>query len=218
MKKIILVLILMIIPVLAYADFVPHNVNSIKYYGIGVLDKTEPFVVFKEPEVTSKIIKEIDPQKKYSTSILSMNGHTTSHKTTYIAMKKKPAVALIAVETERGDGWYEIYLNQRTGEKGWVYDKNKKDFYTWRGLFTLYGKTTGLRFMHGVPDEIQTLYAKDSEDSQTIKKLEYPSKITFSLIRGNWMLVKAHEYDGTYNIGWLKWRNEDGSLNLFPIL
>ncbi len=218
MKKFILILIIMLMPILAYADFLPHNTNSIKHYGIGVLNKSQSFKVYSEPDFNSKVKKEITSIFAKNSSILYSSKNDLTQKNIFIALKSQDKIAFLTVETEQGDGWYEVYINQRTGETGWVYDSEKKDFYTWRGLFTLYGKSTGLRFMHGVPDEIQTLYAKDSLDSQVIKMLEYPKKITFSMIRGNWMLVTAHEFDGTYNIGWLKWRNDDGSLNLFPII
>ena len=217
MKKIILLLIMLLVPVLAYADFLPHNSNSIKHYGIGVLNRTQPFSVYSEPDLNSKIKKEITPSVSKNSSILYNNKTDLTQRNIFVAMVRPKKIAMMTVETEKGDGWFEVYINQRTGETGWVYDKGTTDFYTWRGLFTAYGRTSGLRFMHGVTDDIQTLYAKDSADSQIIKLLEYPSKITFSMIRGNWMLVKAQEYDGTCNIGWLKWRNDDGSLNLFPI-
>ncbi len=218
MKKLVLILIIMLMPLLAYADFLPHNTNSIKHYGIGVLNLTQAFKVYSEPDFNSQIKKEVTPASTKTSSIIYNNKADFTQKNIFIALRKQQNIALITVETEQGDGWYEVYINQRTGETGWVYDEDTKDFHTWRGLFTLYGQSSGLRFMHGVTDEIQTLYAKDSADSQIIKMLEYPKKITFSMIKGNWMLVKAHEYDGTYNIGWLKWRNEDGSLNLFPIM
>lgn len=218
MKKFILILIIMLMPILAYADFLPHNTSSIKHYGIGVLNKSQGFKIYSEPDFNSKVKKEITYVFAKSSSILYSSKNDNTQKNLFIAMRTQDRIALLTVETEQGDGWYEVCIDQRTGETGWIYDANKQDFLNWRGFFTVYGKTTGLRFMHGVPDEIQTLYAKDSLDSQIIKMLEYPKKITFSMIRGNWMLVTAHEFDGTYNIGWLKWRNDDGSLNLFPIL
>ncbi|MBR6164081.1 hypothetical protein IKQ26_09390 [bacterium] len=219
MKKIILlVLIIFFMPLAAFADFLPHNVKSIKYYGIGVLNRPESFIVYSRPDFKSPIIKKMTPDTSKNSSIISSNINKNSVKDSFIALRSKEKIAFLTVETAQEDGWYEVYISQKKGEKGWVYDENQKDFYTWKWLFDVYGKTTGLRFMHGVPDEIQTLYASDSFDSQIIKFLEYPSKVTFSMIKGNWMLVTAREYDGSNNIGWLKWRNDDGSLNLFPML
>lgn len=218
MKKIILLfLIIFFMPLMAFADFLPHNVKSIKHYGIGVLNRPEAFSVYSEPDFKSPIIKKITPVSAKTSSIIASNKIKYLAKDSFIALRNKEKIALLTVETAQEDGWYEVYINQKKGETGWVYDKEQKDFYTWKGLFNAY-KSTGFRFMHGVPDEIQTLYASDSFDSQIIKFLEYPSKITFSMIKGNWMLVTVREYDGSNNIGWLKWRNEDGSLNLFPML
>ncbi len=218
MKKIILLfLIIFFMPLAAFADFLPHNVKSIKYYGIGVLNRSEAFLVYSEPDFKSDIIKKINPELVKNSSVVSSNKSKISLKDSFIALRSKEKIALMTVETALENGWYEVYINQRKGETAWVYVKDENDFYTWKELFDFYGRTSGLRFMHGVPDNVQTLYAADSFDSQIIKFLEYPSKITFSMIKGNWMLVTVREYDGSNNIGWLKWRNEDGSLNLFPI-
>ena len=203
---------------MAFADFLPHNSKSIKHYGIGVLNRPEPFSVYSEPDFKSPIVKNINPEIAVNSSIISSNKSKFTLKDTFIALRKQEKIAFLTVETAQEDGWYEVYINQKKGETGWVYDNNQNDFYTWKWLVTSYGKTTGLRFMHGVPDEIQTLYANDSFDSQIIKYLEYPSKITFSMIKGNWMLATVREFDGSNNIGWLRWRNDDGSLNLFPML
>ena len=218
MKKIFLLFFIMFfVPLMAFADFLPHNSKSIKHYGIGVLNRPEAFLVYSEPDFKSEIIKKINPEIVKSSSVISSNKSKFSLKDAFIALRSKEKIALLTVETAQDDGWYEVYINQKKGETGWVFDKEDKDFYTWKELFDVYGRTTGLRFMHGVPDEIQTLYASDSSESQIIKFLEYPSKITFSMIKGNWMLVTAREFDGSNNIGWLRWRNDDGSLNLFPI-
>ena len=70
MKKIILILIIMLMPILAYADFLPHNTNSIKHYGIGVLNKSQGFIVYSEPDFNSKVKKEITYVFAKSSSIL----------------------------------------------------------------------------------------------------------------------------------------------------
>ena len=37
-----------------------------------------------------------------------------------------------------------------------------------------------------------------------------------SLLRGNWMLVTIVDIGNEPKVGWIKWRNEDGTLMIFP--
>ena len=54
------------------------------------------------------------------------------------------------------------------------------------------------------------------EDSEVSYEFIYPKYIRLQLIKGNWALIKVVDYDNEQKVGWFKWRNPDGTLNLFP--
>ena len=64
----------------------------------------------------------------------------------------------------------------------------------------------------------KVLYAKEDTNSQVIEQLTYPKFITFTVIRGNWMLVSVNDMTKQAKVGWFNWRNDDGTLNMFPNL
>jgi hypothetical protein len=35
-------------------------------------------------------------------------------------------------------------------------------------------------------------------------------------LRGNWLLVEALDFENNTPIGWIRWRDDDGNLMVFP--
>ena len=67
-----------------------------------------------------------------------------------------------------------------------------------------------------MPKSKKNLYAKEDTSSQVLAELTYPKYINFTVIRGNWMLASVQDISKQPKIGWYNWRNEDGTLNMFP--
>ena len=197
------------------ADILPLSTRSIKHYGIGVLNMPKSYTVYQYPYTDAKIIREVN----YENIKRSAIGNTVDiRKISYVAYVPSNNVALLAVDLNPGNDWYCVFLNQETGETGWVYNPDRKSFMTYRNLFYRYGKKYGLRFFNDLNEDEKVLYAKEDLESKVLSQVDYPRFVTFSVIRGNWMLASVNDNAKQTKIGWFKWRNDDGTLNMFPNL
>lgn len=218
MKKFIITALLfiftsLILPVMA--DILPLSTRSIKHYGIGVLNMPKSYTVYQYPYTDAKIIKEVNYENIKRSAIVNT---VDIRKVSYVAYVPSNNVALLAVDLNPGNDWYCVFLNQETGETGWVYNPDRKAFMTYRNLFYRYGKKYGLRFFNDLNENEKVLHAKEDLDSQVLAQVDYPRFVTFAVIRGNWMLASINDNAKQTKIGWFKWRNDDGTLNMFPNL
>lgn len=218
MKKIVLLLLFIILCTftqVAKADILPLSSKSIKYYGIGTLNMPKSYTVYQYPDTESEVLREVNYENLKRSAIVNS---LDMRKVSYIAHVPSNGIALLTVDQHPGNNWYNVYLNQETGETGWVYNDMPNAFLTYKELFYKYGKPYGVRIFNDLTKEEKVLYSKESTSSQILEKLTYPKYISFTIIRGNWMLASVNDMSKQAKIGWFNWRNEDGSLNMFPNL
>lgn len=218
MKKFIITVILFIITsfiIPAMADILPLSTKSIKHYGVGVLNMPKSYTVYQYPYTDAKIIREVNYDNIKRSAIVNT---VDIRKVSYVAYVPSNNVALLSVDLNPGNDWYSVFLNQETGETGWVYNPDKRAFMTYRNLFYRYGKKYGLRFFNDLTPEEKVLYAKEDLSSRVLEQINYPKFVNFTVIRGNWMLASINDNAKQTKIGWFKWRNDDGTLNMFPNL
>lgn len=218
MKQITFLIILFIFSLFALpskADIIPISSKNIKHYGIGVLNMPKSYKVYQYPYFDSKVLREVNYENIKKSAIVNS---IDMRKVSYIAYIPSNNVALLTVDLNPENNWYNVYLNQETGETGWVYNDSPNAFLTYRGLFYSYGKKYGIRMFSDLTNDEKVLYAKEDTNSQVIEQLTYPKFITFTVIRGNWMLVSVNDMTKQAKVGWFNWRNDDGTLNMFPNL
>ena len=218
MKKFILSIIFLIFSSLAlpvWADIVPMSTKSIKYYGIGVLNVPQNYTVYQYPYKESKIIREVNYDNIKRSAIVNT---VDLRKISYVAYVPSNNVALLAVDLNPENDWYCVFLNQETGETGWIYNPDKKAFMTYKGLFYRYGKKYGIRFFNDLTEDEKVLYSREDITSKILDKINYPRFVTFTVIRGNWLLATVNDRTKQPKVGWFNWRNDNGTLNMFPNL
>ncbi len=197
-----------------YADIMPSSSSSIGYWGIGVLNLPSDFVIYAKPDFRSEVLNRISLKQPQSAIV----DYESPLNHLLIAQISSLNLAFAAVETNQEDGWFEIYINQKTGQTGWVRMPDFNSFMTWKNFFYHWGKKNGLYIFKDIPENQKRLYSQDSNDSQTLESFSYPKYINFSIIRGNWMLVNVLDLGNSARIGWLQWRGDDGKIYLFPNL
>lgn len=216
MKKILIYFIFIILAVFSMpvkADILPLSTKSIKYYGIGVLNMPKNYKVYEFPRLDADIIRDVSYDGIKKSAIVNT---IDMRKVSYVAYVPSNDVALLAVDMNPLDNWYRVYLNQSTGEMGWVYCEDRDSFYTYKQIFYKWGKPYGIKAFNDLSEDDKILYSKEDKTSKIVDKFTYPRFITFTVIRGNWLLATVQDVTGQPKVGWFNWRNEDGTLNMFP--
>ncbi len=216
MRKFVVLIILFIFTVFslpALADILPLSTKSVKYYGIGVLNVPKSYKVYKYPYFDSVVIREVNYENIKRSAIVNT---VDMRKISYIAYVPSSNIALLTVDLNPGNDWYSVYINQSTGETGWIYIEDENAFMTYRTLFYKYGKKYGVRMFNDLSKDEKVLYSKEDKSSKILENLTYPKHINFTVIRGNWMLAVVNDMTEHAKVGWFNWRNDDGTLNMFP--
>ncbi|MBQ9246322.1 hypothetical protein IJ182_08660 [bacterium] len=217
MKKFLLLLIFFIIQITIIpvkADIIPLSSKSIRYYGIGVINMPQNYTVYQYPMADAKILREVNYENIKKSAIVNT---IDMRKISYVAYVPSNNVALLTVELNPGNDWYCVYIDQKTGETGWIYNDNPNNFMTYKDLFYRYGKPYGIRVFNDLPNDEKVLYSSEDENSKVLDKFTYPKHVSFTVIRGNWLLASVTDLTSKQaKIGWFPWRNEDGTLKMFP--
>ena len=187
--------------------------GHINYYGEGVINMPKSFKIYSEPDKNSDAVYSIDFEASKKSAIVKK---PSTKGVSFAAFVPETHTALLTVDENRENGWYKVFINQKTGQSGWVYNDNPDDFYTYKRLMYKYGRKYGIRMFNNLPEDKKILYSKQSEQSQKLEELKKPSYMNFTVITGNWMLVTAREETKHAKVGWYNWRNDDGTLNVFP--
>jgi len=195
------------------ADFYLFSAKQLNYYGEGVLNMPDKYTIYSKPDKNSEIIREINYEAAKKSAVVRS---TKVKEIFYITHIPSADIALLAVDMNEENGWYKVFIDQKTGETGWVYVDSADAFYTYKKLFYKFGKKYGVRMFNDLSEDKKVLYAKQSETSKKLDQLVYPKFMTFIVISGNWMLVKAKDGSKHAKTGWFKWREDDGTLNMFP--
>jgi len=214
MKKIILTLILLLILILpAFAvDFLPRYKNNIKNFGIGLYFGEGVATVYKAPDDKSQVVAKLN----WNTEKVSINNKVYQPKEIFAVFLPQNALSGFIALDEQGSEYTEIIYNNLSGAKGWIKNAPDTKVFYWRQLFYKYGKTKGLYMFADIPKDNRVLMLSPEENSTVSYQFVAPKFIKLQLIKGNWALIKVVDYDNEQKVGWFKWRNPDGTLNLFP--
>ena len=205
MKKfLIIVMMLLALPVMA--DTMPFYMDSIPKSALGLFQTDKEVVLFSHPEGNSNIIKKMS---------FSYNPETMPDSVFAVLINEKKLGFLYV--TDIGDeGWVEVIYDKRTGARGWVQTQDQMQFLPWRNFYNLYGRKYGLRYLKDAPEDLEVLRAKPEDLAQIVSKFNFVKQIKLTVIRGNWALVSVMDLDKVPKTGYMKWRDNDGTIYAFP--
>lgn len=216
MKKIFLILILILsvfvnTPVLA-GVVTPRYTNNFSDFGYGIYFIPQEVTVYDSPDEHSAVLNKICWNK--DSIVFDINNYL-ARKSVILFSPLNNSVGFAVVDEV--DNWVKIVYNQEENLSGWIKTSNNGKFMTWLNFFNTYARKNGLYFLSDVENTDKTIYTEPSENAFVSRDSFYNIiGIEFKLIRGNWMLVKIVDMDKTEAIGWLKWRNNDNKLLVFP--
>lgn len=205
MKRFLLFLT-MLITIPSFADTMPFYTESIPKTSLGMYQTDKEIIVFSHPEINSEIIQEIK---------LSYNPETMPDNVFAVLINEK-RLGFLYVTDIGDDGWVEVIYNKKSGAKGWVQTQDQMQFLPWRNFYNIYGRKYGLRLLKDSPKDLEVLRAKPEDLAQIVSKFNFVKQIKLTVIRGNWALVSVMDLDKIPKTGYLKWRNNDGTIYAFP--
>ena len=205
MKKFLIMLaVFLTLPVMA--DTMPFYVNSIPKNALGVYQTDKEIILFSHPEANSNIIKKMS----FSYTPEDMPDSV------FAVLINEKKLGFLYVTDIGDDGWVEVIYDKRTGARGWVQTEDQMQFLPWRNFYNLYGRKYGLRTLKDAPEDLEVLRAKPEDLAQIVSKFNYVKQIKLTVIRGNWALVSVMDLDKIPKTGYMKWRDNDGTIYAFP--
>ena len=199
----------------AIADVMPYYINSMRRYGIGYTSVSSPVVLRQTPNSEGKILETLNFNYATNETSCLENKQRCSQDEVFAVFSQTKKIAHLTTLDESED-WSLVCFNQAQSPVcGWVKEDAKNKFYNWSDFFEIFGKKYGLYLFKDIQKTDKILYAAPVKQSNTTGSIEMPRVITPWLIRGNWILVKVHDFNNQMKTGWLNFRGNDGKLKVF---
>jgi hypothetical protein len=223
--------------------FGPQAYKNGYAYGNGVYFAPYVFTVYTQPDETSPVIGEFHWSRKTTGSAINVllpNGdqRAVSADKTFFCFYPGLDVAMMAVTGDDDKGWAEVIYDQAQHKTGWVklkdtpkavasakneelapLDKGEPEYFgvyqTWMEFMKLNAKASGVYWLSGVTEYNRSIRTRD-EDTAKIFPITLIRDLKVRFIRGNWMLVEVLDFERNTPIGWVRWRDDDGNLMVFP--
>lgn len=215
MKKIFLSFFIFIsIYSLAQADVMPYYINSLRRYGVGYTKVQSPLVMRREAKTDGEILEILNFNFKQEETTCEKNKDKCEIDEVFASYSKTKKLAFMTT-LDSTDGWNLVCFNQSSMPVcGWVEEENNP-YYTISEFFEIFGKKYGIYLFKDLQKTDKILYAAPVKQTNSTGSLEMPKTINPWLIRGNWMLIKALDFQGKPKTGWLNYRGNDGKLKVF---
>ncbi len=155
-------------------------------------------------------------------------------------------VAMMAVTSDTDDGWVEVVYDQASGKTGWVQTRLQPQteppasqisqassqagskqaatepahfgvYQTWQEFMKLNAKAHGIYWLTGVKEYYRSIRSSDTDEAKLIP-VTIIRDLKVKHVRGNWLLVEVLDFERNTPIGWVRWRDDDGKLMVFPNL
>lgn len=88
-------------------------------------------------------------------------------------------------------------------------------YQTWQEFMKLNAKANGIYWLGGVKEYNRSIRTSDSDDAKLIP-VTIIRNLKVKHVRGNWLLVEVLDFENNTPIGWIRWRDDDGNLMVFP--
>ena len=193
-----------------FADVMPYYSSSISEYTIGFLQMPNTFKVYLYPRNDSTVVDTVS----LDGYVLKTSGDTLEPNEVYVVQVDNKISYCIVVDEQ--DGWYKILYDKKNNKFGWVKPDDDNDFLRLREFYSFYGKMFGLYYMKNVDYRKRGLYSGAYEQSQKIDGFTMVKRIKLHKISGNWALVTVIDVGSKPKIGYIRWREDNGTILVFP--
>ena len=197
----------------ADADVLPYYINSLRRYGIGYTQVQSPVNIRNAPN--GDIIETLNFDFKTGETTCLVNNKRCSQDEVFSVFKQEKKLAFLTTMDEGQNHSYVCFNQTEAPICGWVEENSNNKFYGWVDFFEYWGKKYGIYLFKDVQKTDRFLYSAPVKQTNTTGVLEFPKYIAPWLVRGNWVLVKVHDFNNQMKTGWLNFRGNDGKLRVF---
>jgi hypothetical protein len=217
---------LLYLPPTAMASYVPTQKAAILHPGQGVWYAPWQFVVYQQPDLNSPKLAEVLWGSSHTSLTDTLHNIPIQANQCMIAFYPEHQLGLLTVVGDAEPNWLEVIWDQKTGQTGWVQGSLQWQagtlptvgtYQTWTEFMLTHAKPAGFKWFVGVPDSIKQLHTQADDYAKVIPSF-YLQKLKVLHFRGNWMLVQGLDLERNTPIGWMRWREENGELLVFPQL
>lgn len=195
------------------ADVMPYYTGSISNETIGFLQVPQSFKLYLYPREDSQNIENIS----WTNNAVKLNKSTIEPSALFVAQVDAQNLAFCMV-VDMQDDWYKIIYDKTSNKTGWIKISKADDFWSLKDFYAYYGRKYGLYYMKNVDYRKRGYYSGADKLSQKLGGFTYIRSIKLNKISGNWALVTILDMGGQMKIGYIQWREDDGSIILFPKL
>ena len=197
----------------ANADVLPYYINSLRRYGIGYTQVQSPLTLRDTPK--GDIIETLNFDYNTGETTCLINKGRCSQDEVFAAFSQSKKLAFLTTMDESDKNVYVCFNQSENPICGWVETNLNNKLYGWIDFFDVWGKKYGLYLFKDIQKGDKLLYSAPVRQINTTGVLEFPKYISPWLVRGNWILVKVHDFNNQMKTGWLNFRGNDGKLRLF---
>jgi hypothetical protein len=221
--------------------FGPQAYKNGYAYGNGIYFAPYLFTLYSRPDETSPSIGEFHWNQRTGSAlaVTTPDGGKYSLRSDHVffCFYPKLDVAMMPVIGEE-NGWVEVIYDQAGQKSGWVrlkeepaktasnsaehlppMDKGEPDHFgvyqTWQEFMKLNAKANGIYWLSGVKEYNRSVRSSDSDEAK-IYPITIIRDLKVKFVRGNWMMVEVLDFERNTPIGWVRWRDDEGNLMVFP--
>lgn len=214
MKRIVGVILFFLLAVASspvFADVMPYYTGSLSKDTMGFLQVPRSFTLYLYPREDSQIIDNVS----WNDTEVRLNKKILEPSALFAAQIQSKDLAFCMV-TDEHDGWYKIIYDKSGKKEAWLKPKSDEAFWSLKDFYSYFGRQYGLYYMKNIDYHKRGLYSGADKYSQKINGFTYIRSIKLNKLSGNWVLVTVTDIDNLPKIGYIQWREEDGTIVLFP--
>lgn len=214
MKKIKLFLILSLFLLFntpVFADVMPYYTGALSKSTIGFLQVPQSFTLYSFPRTDSQIVENIS----WTNTEISLNNRTIEPSTFFAVQIQNKNLAYCMV-IDFNEDWYKIIYDKENAKSGWIKIEKEDDFWSLKDFYNFYGKKYGLYYMKNIDYNKRGMYSGADKSAQKLNGFTYIRAIKMNKLSGNWILATVLDIDNLPKIGYIQWREDDGTIIIFP--
>ena len=108
---------------------------------------------------------------------------------------------------------HNVDIRKRAAEEGKTSHFGR--YQSWLDFMKFNARAHGVYWLNGVSEYHRSIRYKD-DDKASFIPVTVIRDLKVRHIRGNWMLVEVVDFERNTPIGWVRWRDHDGNLMVFP--